>query len=218
MEVEVRSRDTLMPCLLGTLALCGCTAQHKNVLVNPPLLDPLVETKHAVVLISYHDDLVNHTCSTNAGQGTNWHFSLGPPSVEMFDALMRSLFTEVALPDGDLPSPTSDFTEIQIELDRFSICPTFEPGVSPVEIGYRLTIQPPNSDRPLTWLGTGRAEAAEYQYDGWKEITEGKFTTEQYLEQVTSTALRYAVADLVVNLHDDPQLAKWRNSLPSVGK
>ncbi|MDX1403642.1 MAG: hypothetical protein R3192_03850 [Woeseiaceae bacterium] len=228
MPHESRSLGTLprtaIRCLAISVCLTACASEPKLLQVSPPLVEPLVEQADAVIVVSYDEDLLHHSCINGpqlsvpppapkpASKPQQWRFALGDASVAMFDDLLPKLFSDVRLANTQSLPVGRDYTTINIALDHYSACNAANTGE--ISIGYELIVNPAGSDREIAWRGAGTANVTEYQYDPWLELREWKFASEQFLEQLTVAAMRYALADLVVNLQDDPELSEWRTSLP----
>lgn len=193
-----------------TILATGCS---NNVRLQSPLRKPpLVEKTQASVMLTYTAALRNHACLVDKGYiAESWPVALGPPSMEMFDTIFRSLFTKVAIVDTaparrQLPN---DFLIAEIGISKFTGCEARWPIVgSRIEILYEVAFK--RADGKLIALLHGHGSAGPK--DNLREYGRAEPTIEvesEYLEAAISVAMRKAAASFLIAFEKNPEIRQW---------
>lgn len=204
--------------------LAGCASGPTAISISPPIVHVLVDQRSIPVAVSYSDDLINHYCQSNMMNVTFksgfplglhnhqkiWIFRLGESSIQMLRAMIRQKFKNADFGKNASRVRSQSSLYMRVYIDDFSVCPGAEVrGLPGIHIGYRMVIKRNDSDQQINLFGSGLAEVSEFHYDGLYELKTFKFANEQFFEQLIPIAMRYALADLIVNMENSQELKNW---------
>ena len=196
---------------IGTVLCLGTVGCSGKVPVDPAIVRPVVEPAKIAVDIHYADDLRDHECMGDGGYiAFSWTFALGPPSIEMFNVIFTTLFTDVEFQDTypDFASPGDQRDVIELHLSEFTGCQASWPilGTTVIDIGYEAIVWSAEGEELARWNGRGRAGPGDDLQGYSGPVSEPELT---HLNALTSVAMRKAAADFVVNYESDPAARAW---------
>ncbi len=211
--------------VLGFLAtvscLGGCTysVSVDVPLHHPPLIEPLplrVGVYYSPEFRTYeHRQIIRGEIWKNT-----WKFSLGPPSVALFDLVFPTMFETV--PVQSRPPLASSAPElaavIEPRIERFHLAaPELPVGMKPISlftfsatIEYRFTLYSTRGDLIASWLESGRGEI---QHTFVSEAFPFTGIVKGIYNEVTVNAMREAAANLSTRYREEPGVQGWLLSI-----
>lgn len=195
--------------LLLSFIIVGCGG---TVSIEPAIVRPVVDPAPVSVGIYYSEDLRDHKCTGDKGYiAYSWTFTLGPPSIEMFDVIFAALFRDVETRDTGpkITSPGDQRDIIELHLSEFTGCQASWPilGTTVIDIAYEAIVRSDEGEELARWKGRGRAGPGDdlggYSGSGWEP------GLSSHLNALASVAMRKAAADFVVNFENDPAVRTW---------
>lgn len=198
----------LSVCTLLSIGAGGCSG---TVPVSPDIVRPVVEPTKIAVDIHYADDLQDHECTGDGGYiAFSWAFALGPPSIEMFNVIFATLFTDVEFSDAssEIAFLGDQRDVIELHLSSFTGCQASWPifGTTVIEIRYEAIVWSAEGEELVRWGGYGQAGPGHDLLGNNGPMLEPELA---HLNALTSVAMRNAAADFVVNFETDPAVRAW---------
>lgn len=196
------------------LSSCLCLvtlACSKSLDVTPVIVRPVVEPASVSVAIYYADDLRLHKCTVDYGfLYPSWTFTLGPPSIEMFDVLFSTLFKDVEARQTrpGIKTPGNQRDIIELRLSQFTGCSEHWPMIatSGIDITYEAIVWSAAGKKITQWNGHGWAGPG----DDLEGYAQSLFEPERaHLAALANVAMRKAAADFVVNFENNPLVRTW---------
>lgn len=197
------TRRLPQPLLLGLLVLsclAGCTTTAVEVRGQFPR-SAVVEKLPLRMGVHFDEAFRTHMLSEPVPERGDWQIAIGAAQVEMFRAILPSMFDAVVeLDDPSAPAPVDAVLVPRVEEMQFAIPFQTKSNFFEVWIRYDLTLLHPGSDRVIaSWPLTGYGRTRDAMLDSAGEA----------IRQATVMALRDAGAFLAIDFTRTRELQSW---------
>ena len=188
-------------CLLSfVVAACGSNVEVQNPIPQRPLVEPVDHD----IAVFYSPYLRTYSCIVDKGYiASAWSIKLGAPSVEMFNAILRSKFRTVEqLQENPLAGSAPNAKKsLVLELVSFNGCEARWPiiGTTRISVAYR--------GRFLGADGSTVEDLTAQGNSGPGDASPGD--EGMHLTSLTEAAMRKAAADYIVQVEESEKIDQW---------
>ena len=188
--------------VLVALAACTFTAEFEPI----ELPSALIERLPLKVGVYYDDELRNHHQLNDDPADHDVNFYLGPPTVELFDQLLDSMFQEVVVlkenpSNSQLAASLDLLIEPKIKYFYFDVPP---PGLFAAILTYDVKIYTSRGKTIGSLLVSGKCDENDFLRTKFRT-----FSVKRIYGKYVSIAMQQAAANFIVDFYNSQEIKDW---------